>query len=419
MKVLWITNIVFPEAQSLLTGQRSFTSSGGWLLGAAEELVKRPDIELHVAAVTQAVDKLTRLEGNNITYYLLPYGKGYFKVNHDYEPLWREVNKTIKPDIVHIHGTEYTHGLAWVEACGSKNVCVSIQGMVGVLSRYSTYGLTSKELKRAKLQKLIFPKGGVFSEQASFAVRGESEKELIRRVKHIIGRTSWDRSHIWAINPTAKYHYGGEVLRKDFYEGDVWCYETCKPHRIFLSQGGYPLKGLPNMLRALSIILTHYPDAKLHVAGNDVTKYQGLKNWLYTGDYTSIVRSIVKSHNLTDHVVFTGPLNSQEMKKEYLGCNLFVCPSSIENSPNSLSEAQVLGVPVLASFVGGVPDMMKGDESHLYRFEEVEMLAYKICEIFEAKEGVDTSKMMYMALKRHNPQAIINGLIDIYIDVVK
>lgn len=63
------------------------------------------------------------------------------------------------------------------------------------------------------------------------------------------------------------------------------------------------------------------------------------------------------------------------MKQEYLNANVFICPSSLENSPNSLGEAQILGTPCLASYVGGIPDMMFGNEGYLYRFEEIEMLA--------------------------------------------
>lgn len=43
MKILWITNILFPEARVLLTGRGELKSSGGWMLGAAEALLKIPN----------------------------------------------------------------------------------------------------------------------------------------------------------------------------------------------------------------------------------------------------------------------------------------------------------------------------------------------------------------------------------------
>ena len=71
------------------------------------------------------------------------------------------------------------------------------------------------------------------------------------------------------------------------------------------------------------------------------------------------------------------------MCKRYLQSHVFVCPSFIENSPNSVGEAQLLGIPCIASFVGGVSDMVvDGETGLLYRFEEVEMLAAAVCRIF-------------------------------------
>lgn len=98
--------------------------------------------------------------------------------------------------------------------------------------------------------------------------RGEYEKELIKTVSHIIGRTSWDRANTWAINPNAQYHFCNETLRPQFYRTN-WDYEKCNKHTIFLSQGYYPLKGIQQVLHALPLILSHYPDTKILVAGNN------------------------------------------------------------------------------------------------------------------------------------------------------
>ena len=104
------------------------------------------------------------------------------------------------------------------------------------------------------------------------------------------------------------------------------------------------------------------------------------------------------------------------MKKEYLQANVFICPSSVENSPNSLGEAQILGTPCISAYVGGTMDMMKGNEENLYRFEEVVMLADKICNIFESRDSqVD---MKEIAMRRHNPDINSRRLYEIYLDII-
>ena len=114
MKVLWITNIVFPEAERLMTGAGELKCSGGWMLGAANALVDRDDVILYVAAVSPEVTCLTKLVGEKITYYIIPAGKGNTDYNLDYCPYWKRIKDEINPDVVHIHGTEYSHGYAYM-----------------------------------------------------------------------------------------------------------------------------------------------------------------------------------------------------------------------------------------------------------------------------------------------------------------
>lgn len=414
MKVLWITNIVFPEAEQMLKGYGELKASGGWMLGAADSLTRQPGIILAVATVSPLVKKLTLLKGERITYYLLPYGKGNERINHEYEPYWREVYDAFLPDVVHIHGTEYSHGLAYIESCGAEHVCVSIQGLVSGYYPYYYDGLSRKEIRCAITPASIL-RGGIIKGYKSFKHSGEYEKELIRRVNHIIGRTSWDREKTWAVNPNAMYHFGGETLRPVFYENTIWNYETCRPHSIFLSQAYYPIKGLHMLLKAMPLVLRHYPDATIRIAGSNIARTNGgIIDTLKISNYGMIIRKLINKYKLEKTITFTGALDGDGMRKEYLNSNVFICPSSIENSPNSIGEAQVLGVPVIASYVGGVCDMMRGGEHWLYRFEEIEMLAYKICEVFKMGGSIDTEPMRQVALQRHDPVKNMLDLMNIY-----
>ena len=415
MKILWITNIPLPESTALLTGKGDLKASGGWLLGAASALVENKDIDLYVASLSHAVSEVTVLKGSKITHYLLPIGKGNLEYNKTYESYWKQINKKINPDLVHIHGTEYTHGLAYVNACGSDNVVVSIQGMKSAYYYYYYYGLSTWDIiKNITLRDLI--KGTIFDGKIKFRYTAKYEVELISKVHHIIGRTSWDRARTWAINPESNYHFCNETLRDEFYEGITWNYGTCLKHSIFVSQAGYPIKGLHQLLKAMPLILRHYPDAKIRVAGSDITNSKGIWGLKHFTGYGRIVKSMIKQYGLEHHIEFTGPLNATDMRREYLCANVFVCPSTIENSPNSLGEAQILGVPCLSSYVGGAMDMMDGNECNLYRFEEIEMLAYKVCSIFKNEEN--QISMVNVAQCRHNRKTNSNQLYSVYMQML-
>ena len=410
MKILWITNILFPEAEQLLTGSGELKASGGWMLGAANALQQCKDVKLIVASVSPKVETLTKLEGKQITYFILPMGKGNLRYNDEYCTYWVQVKDAIKPDVVHIHGTEYSHGLAYMKACGSENVVISIQGLTSAYYYYY-YGMTKKDIYMNLTFRDII-RGSILKGQKQFKQRAAYEIEMIKEAKHIIGRTSWDRARTWAINPCAEYHFCNETLRPEFYDGSKWNYNKCNKHTIFLSQAGYPIKGLHQVLKAMPIILRHYPDASIRVAGGDITKCSTLSEKLRLSGYGRYIKRLIKKNALEGKVTFTGNLNGAQMIQEYLHANVFVCPSTIENSPNSLGEAQILGTPCVASYVGGVMDMMKGDEEHLYRFEEVEMLAAKVCGVFaDAEKQVD---MRAVALRRHDGNSNSDNLLLIY-----
>lgn len=414
MNILWITNIVFPEAQALLTGDRRFTSSGGWMLGEAQALLKQPDIVLYVATPSKSVNALRVLNGERITYYLFPLGKGNLKKNDEYRKYWRQIHDALNPDVVHIHGTEYSHGLAYVDECGADNVVVSIQGLTSEIAKYYSLGLTRWQILRNITIGDLF-RGSVFGDIRRFRSRGEVEIELINKVHNIIGRTSFDRSHVWKLNPNAMYFFCNEILREEFYTGK-WEYTSCVPYTIFFSQANDPLKGFHILLEAMSLIKKEYPEVKLRVAGRDITKHKATIKGIYTySGYGKLIRRKIKKYDLQDIIVFTGPLDAQQVKTELIKANVFVSASTIENSSNSLAEAQILGVPCVASFVGGTPDMICGKESGiLYRCEDAVALAYLICDWFKRSESFNNAKMSEIAHKRHDVLYNALQLITIY-----
>lgn len=419
MKVLWITNSLLPEALSVLKVEKELKGTGSWVLAIAEALRQKEGLSLYIVALSKLVKKITPIQCGVVTYYAIPNCKGDKSYHKEYEDAYKEICKNVKPDIVHIHGTEYPHSLAALRAFGAERTVVSIQGLVSVVAPVYMGGISKKEVwSNMTFHDLIRP--NLMQQKREMTNRGGYEKELLREVRYVIGRTSWDYAHTWAINPKVEYFLCNEVLRQEFYSGDVWRYNTCNPHTIFASQGYYPIKGLHQLIDSLGIVKRYYPDVILRVAGYDFTYSNGKANDRFRiSSYGRIIKKKIAQNRLGNRVAFTGPLNAKDMKREYLKANLFVCPSIIENSPNSLGEAQILGVPCLASYTGGIPDMMKGDECHLFHFDEVEMLAEKICRVFELKENVDTSPMYNVAIERHNPDTIVNSLIKVYETMVK
>ena len=133
------------------------------------------------------------------------------------------------------------------------------------------------------------------------------------------------------------------------------------------------------MIKALPLILAHFPNTKVYVAGNDFVTNRGLR----LNGFGKYIYSLMKEEEVSEKIIFLGVLSEEEICNRYLSSHVFVCPSSIENSSNSVGEAQLLGVPCVASYVGGMADLITHEETgQLYRFEEIEMLALSVCRIF-------------------------------------
>ena len=415
MKILWITNILFPEAKTLISREADLKASGGWMIGLANTISRHSEIDLSIATVSSLVKTLNISKGENITYYTIPYGKGNIWYNSEYETPWKEVYKQAKPDIVHIHGTEYSHGLAFLKACPEAKVVVSIQGLTSVCQLFYNKGLTDKQIIKNITIRDIIRNDNLLQAKKRFKKRGEQvEKVILKSVGHIIGRTQWDRAHSWNINPDAEYHFCNETLRDEFYTGR-WEYDKCEKHTIFLSQAMYPIKGLHLVLEALPAVIQRHPDTKVKIAGVNITKYDTLKDKCSITGYGRIIRNIIHKNKLEKHIEFTGPLNAQEMKDILLKSNVFICPSSIENSPNSLGEAQLLGVPCIASYTGGIPTMIPNENCGLlYNFEETAMLAHQIVKTFDHSSDFDNTQMIATAQERHSREKNVAEQISIY-----
>ncbi len=421
MKVLWIiNNIILPDVAVELNLKPS--NLGGWIVGGINQLRKSNEIELSVVSISSEVTSLKKVNVDGIQYFVVPLtSKQMSSYQPHLEGTWKTIEAEIKPDVVHIHGTEFAHGLAWIKACGNQNVIASIQGLTSVYARYAKGSISNWDILKTITLKDLVMKSSIFHVRNNFKRRGKVEQEYLINLSHVIGRTEWDKSHAMAINPSIRYHFCNESLRPAFYNHEQWDYERCEKHSIFLSQARSPIKGAHMMLRALPLILRRYPDTKVYIGNSHGIYVQGFKKKLAQSGYYRLLREFIEKYNLEKHIICLPPLNEEQMANQFVNSHVFVNASAIENSPNSLGEAQLLGVPCISSFVGGTPEFMgHGKAGKLYRFEEYEMLADAICRIFDSKyvpEEVSVGREL--ASGRHDLEKNGDTLLEIYRNIIK
>lgn len=418
MKILWVSLVKFPPLCEHLG--EPVPAHCGWMYSSAKALIKvMSEVQLGVMVYSYG-KSYERYEIDGITYYLIPTQRIDRTSKKQIEACRRAI-RDFAPDLIHIHGTE--HSLAMAACVANENgvrMVANIQGLAGPIMRYAD-GVISLWDKWTNITPLDFYRGTfLLNAKRSFKRRAECENYVLAHISDIVGRTQWDRDHVMTVNPRLRYHFMNETLRDAFYEAPRWDYARCKKHTIFVSNSGSALKGAHQVLRALPIILRQYPDTVANFCGNNVTS-NNLGDIVRFQGYHLYLRRLVKRLHLQRHVRFLGSLTEAQMKQQFLDANVYVMPSAIENSPNSLCEAQMLGTPVVASYCGGTPTLLTdGETGRFYRYEEYEQLAQTVMRLFEKDDFTRLSAAeMDAAAKRHDKEKNALRLAEIYHDIVR
>lgn len=370
MKVLWICNTIMP----MIAEQMNIAGSNkeGWISGLANEVLRRQKengVELSIAfpapkgslkGEQEVFRKTIKVGDASCECFGFQEAKGEEEYRSpDLGKRLVKIYEEVQPDIVHCFGTEYAHANAAVRFLPDrKKLLFGLQGLCSYIAEAYCANLPDKVVNAKTLRDRL-RRDTVNTQKHFFQVRGATEQEIISKAENITGRTEWDRRYTEKWNKNAVYYKMNETMRPEFY-GPVWEKSKCIPHSVFVSQGDYPLKGLHYMLLALPDILAEYPDTTLYVAGNSLIKYDTLKDKLKISAYGKYLRKLIKENRLEGKVISLGPLNAGQMRDRYLQSSLFVCCSAVENSPNSLGEAMLLGMPCVSADVGGISSVFTG-----------------------------------------------------------
>ena len=137
---------------------------------------------------------------------------------------------------------------------------------------------------------------------------------------------------------------------------DVARFNNSAPHRatrrhLLVSRNLEPIYDNETAIRAFSIVHRSYPDATLTIAGS--------------GPLAESLAVLAESLGLTSAVIFAGRLDRDAMARAYRVADIAINPSLVNNMPNSVLEALASGVPVVSTNVGGVPYIVKDEQTAL------------------------------------------------------
>ena len=379
----------------------------GWICAFENSLKSVSDVTLGMAFLHS--ETAEKIEADRITYYPMQRNGSFFsKVSRFFWisrqdkselKLCLKVIEDFKPDLIHVFGTETSFGLITKHT----NVPVIIH-LQGLLHPYINAWLPpGYALKDYFLSEGLAPTSiaGRIRAWRFNKYAASRELRIMRTCKYFMGRTHWDKAFCEFNGPQAQYFHCDELLRNSFYCSD----ESHAPAiPTFMTTISNPLyKGQDMLLKTAK-------ELKSSGFVNFKWKVFGVKSLRFAEKKTGIVAKDV-------NIEVCGLVPADVLKNELLQSTAFIHPSYIDNSPNSICEAQMLGIPVIACNVGGVASIVENNETgFLVPANDPGMMAYMMQTLLRDKEKAkiigDAGR--HCAQKRHDQGRIIEQLTDIY-----
>lgn len=414
MKVLWLSSA---NTLCFEKGDRAYNGKG-WIASLQNAVTEyAPEIELGVAFLSNEDSEAILRDG--ITYYkiLRKSPKGLRKLcsnwtggaAEEYGDRVKEIVGDFRPDIVQVFGCETKLAPAAAQISGIP-VVAHIQG---ILSEYvgsffpKDTGKADMVTRRTFFNEIILNNGfrHLFDD---YVLRSAKEREFLRSLKYAMGRTDWDREAVSRYSG-AEYFHVDEALRDDFTAAaGRWTpgERSAEGVRIASTISPVPYKGVDVILKASAALssmgVRHIWNVAGISAGSDIVEIYEKKTGL------NAERCGVR---------FCGVMEPDALAAMLLESDVYVHPAYIENSPNSVCEAQMLGMPVVAAASGGVPSLIRdGDTGVLVPVGDHESTARSIATLAAEpqKAAALGRNAAAAAAARHDPKKIASELTAVY-----
>ncbi len=168
------------------------------------------------------------------------------------------------------------------------------------------------------------------------------------------------------------------------------CEVAVRPLEIVCVARLAPVKRQRALIEALDALRRRGIDARLTLVG-DGPERQRLEQ---------------RAHQLgvAEHTVFTGWQPPGEIARILQQSHVFALPSITENLPFAIIEAMCTGLPVAATPVGGVPDLLDGHPSALLTDVDPQTIADAVCQL--ARVPVERAAVAEAAAERFGYAAV-------------
>ncbi len=407
IKVLWFTN-----TPSLAISKLNKTIFGGGWIMSLEKAIKENAENVKVSVVFNS-DEDKEYEIDGAKYYSVSsldvnrikkklFIKKYEHDNDEYQlKKYLKIIEDAKPDVIHIHGSEKNYGL--ISKYVDIPVVMSIQGLLSVYQYKFFSGIDVVRQAKIKIP------GKLYKYYESYKLRGSRELKMIGDIDYFFGRTFWDKAITRLISPRSQYFVVNRVIRDHFYN-IKWkgIRDNTKPIRIVTTIRDNVYKGFETVLESARILKEKKIKFEWKIAGSSNKSF--LIN-MYANEFNEV----------KDCVELVGSLNEKDLSSLLCESDMYVQSSRIENSPNGLAEAMLIGMPCIATNVGGTGSYISQyKDGILIQDGDPWIMASTIYELISNEElalnlGANAT---ITAKERHDPNNVVQAISAAYREIV-
>ncbi|MGI8582883.1 MAG: glycosyltransferase family 4 protein [Chitinophagaceae bacterium] len=414
MKILWLTNTPCGASDYF----RIKYPLGGWMSSLEDQIKIIPDVTLAVSFFYNNCRDFKFIY-NSVTYYPIKDKKSTLigKISSKLLNKLCDTNlvalikviEDFKPDIIQLFGTE--SGLGEIIKETKIPVIIHIQGLINpCVSAWFPKGISQSTFdSHSRLIDILSLRGfgGTYQLFKKMALR---EEQILKSAHYFFGRTEWDMRTVKIYNSKCRYFHCEELLRSIFFEHQ-WKPNNTSTIRLVTTIHPNTYKGIEIILETAAIL----------------KKKTALKfEWVIIGvskdsQLVGVLEKIKKMRFEENSVVMKGRKTGNEVITELLKADIFIHPSHMDTSPNSVCEAMLLGMPVIAGNVGGVPSLIRHNVNGILfnshdPFELAGIILEKAGKPLQLQRLGDNARKL--AYTRHNSEAIVSVILATYKNIL-
>jgi glycosyltransferase involved in cell wall biosynthesis len=278
------------------------------------------DLDLQVVTFARGARRVRRVDTGAAPVVFLPTRERFnnLELYRTDRHVLRSALDELRPDVVHAQDA-LGHGYVCLKVARREATVVSIHGIV-------------RETHKTEAGRL----GRLQAAVAGVAV----ERYCVRHARYLLQPTTYPE-HYFGAEATGRFVEVGNGVRDAFFAVDP------KPERgrVLFAGSVTENKRVLDLLEAVGQLRSGGADVTLRVAGA-------------ASDPVYAAKVAARASMLGLDGVLLGPLPAESLIEEYERASLLVLPSAQETSPMVVAEAMAAGLPVVATRVGGVPQLV-------------------------------------------------------------